>query len=73
MKRRLVFLALVAIAVLAQLGFYHLLTVFLDLRQDNELLLLLTIISGVAFWYFPFWYAFVYSSKQKTAGSDIES
>ncbi len=72
MKRRLVFLALVAIAILAQLGFYHLLTVF-GLPQDNELLLLLTIISGIAFWYFPFWYAFVYSRKQKTAGSDTES
>jgi uncharacterized RDD family membrane protein YckC len=72
MKRWLVFLSLVAIAVLAQLGFYHLLTVF-GLRQDNELLLLLTIISGLAFWYFPFWYAFVYSKKQKLPSSDTES
>lgn len=72
MKRRLIFLALVAIAILAQLGFYHLLTVF-GLQQDNELLLLLTIISGIAFWYFPFWYAFVYSRKQKTVGSGTET
>ena len=72
MKSRLIFLALVAIAILAQLGFYHLLTVF-GLRNDNELLLLLTIISGIAFWYFPFWYSFVYSRKQKTPGSETES
>jgi hypothetical protein len=37
------------------------------------LLLLLTIISGIAFWHFPFWYAFVYSRKQKAAASDTES
>jgi uncharacterized RDD family membrane protein YckC len=72
MKRRLIFLALVAIAILAQLGFYHLLTLF-GLQYDNELLLLLTIISGAAFWYFPFWYAFVYSKKQKPPGPDTES
>jgi hypothetical protein len=72
MKKRLIFLALVAIAILAQLGFYHLLTV-VGLQYDNELLLLLTIISGAAFWYFPFWYAFVYSKKQKLPGPDIES
>ena len=72
MKRRLIFLALVVFAILAQLGFYHLLTLF-GLRFDNELLLLLTIVSGVAFWCFPFWYTFVYSKKQKTAGSETES
>ncbi len=72
MKRRLIFLALVTIAILAQLGFYHLLTLF-DLQHDNELLLLLTIISGIAFWYFPFWYSFVYSKQQKSAGSDFVS
>ena len=72
MKRRLIFLALVAMAILAQLGFYHLLTVF-GLRYDNELLLLLTIISGAAFWCFPFWYVFVYGKKQKPPGTGSES
>ena len=72
MKRRLIFLALVVIAILAQLGFYHLLTVF-GLRNDSELLLLLTIISGIAFWYFPFWYAFIYSKKQKPPATDTEN
>ena len=72
MKRRFIFLALAVIAILAQLGFYHLLTVF-GLRYNNELLLLLTIISGAAFWYFPFWYAFVYTKKQKPPGPGTES
>ena len=72
MKRRLIFIVLVVFAILAQLGFYHLLTLF-GLQYDNELLLLLTIISGVAFWFFPFWYTFVYSKKPKPPGPDTES
>jgi uncharacterized RDD family membrane protein YckC len=72
MKRRLIFIVLVIFAILAQLGFYHLLTLF-GLQYDNELLLLLTIISGAAFWFFPFWYAFVYSKKQKPPAPDTES
>ena len=72
MKRRLIFLALVVFAILAQLGLYHLLTLF-RLRCDNEFLLLLTILSGVAFWYFPFWYIFAYCKKQKMSGTDTES
>jgi len=72
MKRRLIFIVLVVFAILAQLGLYHLLTLF-GLRYDNELLLLLTIISGVAFWCFPFWYAFVYSRKRQPPGPDTDS
>ena len=72
MKRRLTFIVLVIFAGLAQIGFYHLLTL-LGLQYDNELLLLLTVISGLVFWYFPFWYAFVYSRKQKAPGSETES
>jgi hypothetical protein len=72
MKRQLIFIVLVFFAILAQLGFYHLLTV-VGLQYDNELLLLLTIISGVAFWFFPFWYAFVYSRKQQPPGPGTES
>ena len=72
MKRQLIFIVLVVFAILAQLGFYHLLTLF-GLQYDNELLLLLTILSGVAFWYFPFWYAFIYSRKQQPPAPDTES
>lgn len=72
MKRRLIFLALVVFAILAQLGFYSLLILF-GLRQEGGLLFFLTILSGAAFWYLPFWYAFVYSRQQKTTGPDIES
>jgi hypothetical protein len=72
MKRQSIFIILVVFAILAQLGFYHLLTLF-GLQYDNELLLLLTIISGAAFWFFPFWYAFVYSRKQQPPGTDTES
>jgi hypothetical protein len=72
MKRRLIFIVLVVFTILAQLGFYHLLTLF-GLRYDNELLLLLTIISGAAFWFFPFWYAFVYSRKQRPPAHDTEN
>ena len=72
MKRQLIFFVLVVFAILAQLGFYHLLTV-VGLQYDNELLLLLTIISGAAFWFFPFWYAFVYSRKQQPPAPDAES
>ncbi len=72
MKRRLIFLALVVFTILAQLGFYYLLTVF-GLQQESGMLIFLTILSGVAFWYIPFWYSFVYSKQQKTAGSDIGS
>lgn len=72
MKRQLIFIVLVVFAILAQLGFYHLLTV-VGLQYDNELLLLLTIISGAAFWFFPFWYAFVYSRKQQPPAPDTES
>lgn len=72
MKRRLIFIVLVIFAILAQLGFYHLLTLF-GLRYDNALLILLTIISGAAFWFFPFWYAFIYSKKQRPTGTGTES
>jgi len=72
MKRQLIFIVLVVFAILAQLGFYHLLTVF-GLQHDSELLLLLTIISGAVFWFFPFWYAFVYCKKQQPPGPDKES
>lgn len=72
MKRRLIFLVLVIFAILAQLGLYSLLILF-GLRQESGLLFFLTILSGAAFWYLPFWYAFVYSRQQKTTGSDIES
>ncbi len=72
MKRRLTFIVLVVFAILAQLGLYHLLTLF-GLQYDNELILLLTIISGVAFWYFPFWYIFAYCKKQKMPGPDTEN
>jgi len=72
MKRRLIFLALVIFAILAQTGFYYLLTVF-GLRHEGGLLFFLTILSGAAFWYLPFWYAFVYSKQQKPSGSDIVS
>ena len=72
MKRQLIFIVLVVFAILAQFGFYHLLTV-VGLQYDNELLLLLTIISGAAFWFFPFWYAFVYSRKQQPPAPDTES
>jgi hypothetical protein len=72
MKRRLIFIVLVVFAILAQLGFHHLLTL-LGLRYDNVLLILLTIISGAAFWFFPFWYAFIYSKKQQPPGTGAES
>lgn len=72
MKRRLIFIVLLVFAILAQLGFYHLLTV-LGLQYDNALTILLTIISGAAFWFFPFWYAFVYSKKQQPPGPGTES
>lgn len=71
MKRRLIFIVLVVFAILAQLGFYHLLTL-LGLQYDNVLLILLTIISGAAFWFFPFWYAFIYSKKQQPPGTGGE-
>jgi len=72
MKRQLIFIVLVVFAILAQLGFYHLLTLF-GLQYDSELLLLLTIISGAVFWFFPFWYAFVYCKKQQPPGPGTES
>lgn len=72
MKRRLIFLVLVVFAILGQIGWYYLLTVF-GLRHESGLLFCLTILSGAAFWYLPFWYVFVYSKQQKTTGPDIES
>lgn len=70
-KKPLTFLILVVFAVLAQTGWYYLLTLF-GLRDHDNLLFFLTIISGAAFWYLPFWYTFVYSRQQKKSGTDIK-
>lgn len=72
MKRRLIFLALVIFAILAQIGFYYIL-LLLGLRHEGGLPFCLTILSGAAFWRVPFWYSFVYSKQQKTLGPDIKS
>ena len=72
MKRWFIFLALVVFTILAQLGFYYLLTVF-GLRHESGMLIFLTILSGVAFWQVPFWYVFVYSKKQPPPSPDIQS
>jgi len=72
MKRRFTFLALVVFAIFAQLGLYYMLLLF-GLRHEGGLPFCLTILSGVAFWRVPFWYAFVYSKKPQPASSDIAS
>jgi hypothetical protein len=72
MKRRLIFTVLVVFSILAQIGWYYLLTA-IGLSQDSPLLICLTVLPGAAFWCVPFWYAFVYSKKQPPACSNIKS